>query len=198
MMHILNNKGVSLLEILISMFIFIVLMTLGINQLSVFREGSEFRDGKFRFEETVNLTRNLARNNVVSKSNSENPVNPSAGIDPFDLQVNAYFLKFEDNGLYNVYSCKLSGTDYDCSTYEPYVDHGGSHVEIENSNCNGILFKNLSGSIGIVQTANLVMSQAQYDNANLCEVTIKHIDDDSQTATYQFIKNDGNRFIQTS
>ncbi|MBD3363094.1 prepilin-type N-terminal cleavage/methylation domain-containing protein [Candidatus Dojkabacteria bacterium] len=203
------NKGMTIIEILVVMLIFMVIASIGFSAINNFKVGSELASGSAQFENMVKTVQNNARNNVVSRANPEGVGSTSEEI--FNTQIHGYLIYFSGNS-YEVRSCKrLSGVGvegwYDCSTVEPlqsqpiesvnFNSPGGSTGSVA---CNGILYENKTGRMNILTGISSPSSLNQINpSSNLtgseCDVEVSHVQKGSSGRVHNYkFETDGNIF----
>lgn len=221
-------KAYSLVEMLVIMVIFAILAAMGIGALKSFREGAQYRSATLEFEKTIEEVRNLARNNVVSRSNTIDPTSEVGTV--FNVQLSGYYIKFlpkvandpELKPPFEVYSCKdgnfdnsISPSQVSCIDKESWVLFNKTNFiglninidEADRSNCEGVLFKNASTDLYIIDgSKNLTTRGGNIDKDELkpdytsgsgkkCGITLQLGNDNSRKVTYTFCEI-GNRFIR--
>ncbi len=185
-------EAYSLVELLVIMMVFAIIAAMGIGALKSFQEGAQYRSATLEFEKTIEEVRNLARNNVVSRSSTIAP-----GVDPntqFNVQVAGYYIKFLTHAAgdpeeppFEVYSCSdgnflsdgTSPSDVKCTIKESWVLFNQANfrplnVKVEAANpsppvttaCVGVFFKNASSDMYIMEN-DIVESPISKDSLKL-------------------------------
>lgn len=170
-----NNvvRAYSLVELLIIMAIFAVIAAMGITALKDFREGAQFRSATMEFEKTIEEIRNLAKNNVVSRSDTVDPTDPT--LDPnaiFNVQLAGYYVDImprtqndAPSSPIRLFSCKdgnfissppLNADQVRCPTEEQWVlfnktNFQSMNITVDSATCDGIFFKNASTDLYIIR-----------------------------------------------
>jgi hypothetical protein len=209
---------------LVIMVIFIILATLGISALNDFKDGARFRSATLEFEKTIDEIRNLAKNNVVSRSNTQDPTNLTNPDAVFNVQIAGYYIDLSpDPADYpgqplKLYSC-LDGNfdptialdEIKCSQPEDWVLFSKENYQditmTFGDTCEGIFFKNASADLYVldqnISSTQINKSQVRlcFDPStpgclvDVCTVTLQLDTNERRVATYTFTE-DGNRFIK--
>lgn len=222
--QVFSRSGYTLVELLIVMLVFIILATLGLAALNDFRDGARFRSATLEFEKTVEEVRNLAKNNVVSRSNTFDPTDPTNPNAASNVQIAGYFIDlapaspiFTGQPL-RLYSCldgnfdtSIAQDEVKCSREEDWVLFSKENFQnismTFTTACEGLFFKNASSDLYVL---NQNITSAPIDKSQLrlcfdpsipgcaideCEVTLQLGNNTRRRATYTFTE-DGNRFIR--
>ncbi len=149
-----NQKGLTLLELIVVMAITVVVGVLGIYGLVLFKRTSTLTQASREFVSNLESARNKARNNTLST------VKRGQAIDPLVGKVDAYAISIDTaTSDYSLKYCMLGTTvttDYDCSGAERdnlkakiYSDVLITFEQTSPYTCRGILFEAVTGRIMI-------------------------------------------------
>lgn len=203
------NSGVSIIELLIVMLVFMVVASLGFQAISSFKTSTELSSAATQFESSIKTIQNNARNNVVSRieEGSTDKVDIELNLGQgnpgniFSSQTSAYLLFFlKDINSYEIRSCKYDGSEYDCSNLEPATSLPLNTVSFKVSSdmsCAGIMYENLSGEMSIlansVTNPDIAFHSSDFSLTE-CQVEVMHVKEDfDRIYKYKFTKN-GNKF----
>lgn len=193
------NSGLSLVEILVVMLVMIVVSTLGFKSIDSFRKGTELNSASTQFNSTVQLVRNSARNNVVSRTYVEDPESTTVE-DMFESRFEGYFLHFMDTKTFVVRSCTYDSVNnkYNCEREEPTlsISNPDISVEVVAGDCVGVLYKSLSAEMVIIRSAGFDVASFSPSDIPSCKIRLKHKTepDDSTREIFYLFDSQANEF----
>lgn len=199
-----RRRALSMLELLIVMVVMAVLIAMGAGSVGSFKTSSEFNTGLSEFESVVQSVRNAARNNVTPKRASGIPT-PSPA-DPFVSRIKGYMIYF-DGVSWGVYSCITSAPDIlDCNHPEAgFQNKSAMQVQsgdAEGGNvCAGILFRNLTGDMDIVEAGSVLSQISETNDLNQsadCFAKVVHPKNPTKYEQYFIFSHNENVFERVS
>lgn len=158
------KKAFSLLELLIVIAVIAIILSLGTYALISFRNYTQVQSAYTEFASLLNTTRNKARNASLSNSKLELTGSVSESIpDYYGILI------YSDHEYSEIYCEDSVSSSVNCfreneiaSTTLP------QNLSISSDNCEGIIYKKLSGDMFRIVNSNKIETTGE------CSITFKH------------------------